>query len=183
MWETWSLGCWGAGNRLRCFRKLSRIEWLAPDGGGHAPWPRKWSQGTLPPHFLCRLSAPAAPVWHFPSPSKPSLSLPLFRAPSVFHHVCFNSCDVTHAEKLWAPRRSKTLISGLKGDQSWTGVCCLIDNLQLFSFRFPSLSTTYSTYAFSLFLSHVPSPAKLLPCVYFSKGVQSFIFFKKKSII
>lgn len=66
MWETrW----WGAGNRLRCFRKLSRIEWLAPDGGGHAPWPRKWSQGTLPPHFLYRLSAPAASVWHSPSPS------------------------------------------------------------------------------------------------------------------
>lgn len=51
----------GAGNGLRCFRKLSRIDWLGPDGGGHALWPRKWSQGTLPPHFLLRLSATAAP--------------------------------------------------------------------------------------------------------------------------
>lgn len=51
----------GAGNGLRCFRKLSRIDWLGPDGGGHALWPRKWSQGTLPPHFLLRLSATVAP--------------------------------------------------------------------------------------------------------------------------
>lgn len=54
-------GVGGAGNGLRCFRKLSRIDWLGPDGGGHALWPRKWSQGTLPPHFLLRLSATAAP--------------------------------------------------------------------------------------------------------------------------
>lgn len=132
MWEPSLLGCWGAGNGLRCFRKLSRIEWLAPDGRGHAPWPRKWSQGTLPPHFLCRLSAPAVPVWNSP-PSKPSVPSPF----SCFNHVCFNSSNVTHAEKLWAHMHSKTLISGLKGDQSWTGVCCLINNLQLFSFRFP----------------------------------------------
>lgn len=94
---------------------------------------------------------------------------------SVFHHICFNSCNVTHAEKLWAHRHSKTLISGLKGDQSWTGVCCLIDNLQLFFFRFPSLSSTYSTYAFSLFLSYVPSPAKLLPCVYFKVSLWLYL--------
>lgn len=73
-------------------------------------------------------------------------SFPPLRAPPVFSHVCFNSRYVTHAvEKLWARR---ILISGLKGDQSWTGICCLIDNLQLFSFRFPFLSITYSTYAF-----------------------------------
>lgn len=175
MWEPRSLGCWGAGNRLRCFRKLSRIEWLAPDGGGHAPWPRKWSQGTIPPHFLCRLSAPAAPVWHSPSPSK-TLCPFSFLAPSVFHHVCFNSCDVTHAEKLWAHGRSKTLISGLKGDQSWTGVCCLIDNLQLFSFRLPSLSTTYSTCAFFSF-SLLPILHLQNYChVFISKGVLGFIF-------
>lgn len=67
-----SLGCWGAGNGLRCFRKLSRIEWLAPDGKGHAPWPRKWTQGTLPPSFLRRLSAPAKAVWHSSPPLPPS---------------------------------------------------------------------------------------------------------------
>jgi len=107
-------------------------------------------------------------------PANPAY-LPLLRAPSVFYDVCFNSCDVTHAEKLWAHRRSKTLISGLKGDQSWTEVCCLIDNLQLFSFRFTSLPTAYSTYAFSLSLSHVPSPAKLLPCVYFEGSAQFIV--------
>lgn len=107
--------------------------------------------------------------------SQLTLSLSLLRAPPVLDHVCFSSYDVTHAEKLWAHRRSKTLISGLKGDQSWTGVCCLIDNLQLFFFRFPSLSSTYSTYVFSPFLSCVASPAKLLPCVYF-KCVYGFIF-------
>lgn len=62
MWDPWFFFWWGgAGNGLRCFRKLSRIDWLGPDGGGHALWPRKWSQGTLPPHFLLRLSATAAP--------------------------------------------------------------------------------------------------------------------------
>lgn len=63
MWDPWFFFFWwrGAGNGLRCFRKLSRIDWLGPDGGGHALWPRKWSQGTLPPHFLLRLSATAAP--------------------------------------------------------------------------------------------------------------------------
>lgn len=64
LWDPWFffffLRRGGAGNGLRCFRKLSRIDWLGPDGGGHALWPRKWSQGTLPPHFLLRLSATAA---------------------------------------------------------------------------------------------------------------------------
>lgn len=82
------------------------------------------------------------------SPQNPAY-LPLLPAPSVFHHVYFNSCHVTHAEKLWAHGCSKTLISGLKGDRGWTGVFVLIDNLQLFSFMFPSPSTAYSTYAFS----------------------------------
>lgn len=133
---------------------------LRDPGSGHRGHSRLTSSGVFqhqrPPSGILLL--PANP-----------LSLLLLRAPSVFHHVCFNSCDVTHAEKLWARRRSKALISGLKGDQSWTGVCFLIDNLQLFSFRFPSLSTTYSTYASSSFLSYVPSHAKLLPCVYFER--------------
>lgn len=50
----------------------------------------------------------------------------------------------------------------------------MIDNLQLFSFRLPlSLCTTYSTHAFSL--SRVPSPAKLMPCVYSKGRAESFI--------
>lgn len=119
-------------------------------------------------------------VFQHRQPSSGILLLPLkpavLHAPSVFHRVCFNSCDVTHAEKLWARRRSKTLISGLKGDQSWTGVGCLIDNLQLFSFRSFFPSTTYSTHAFSPFLSYVLLPVKLLPCVYF-KGSTWFYFY------
>lgn len=172
-----SLGCWGAGvqemgwgvsgscQELSDWLQMEEVM-LCDPGSGHRGHSRLTS---------------SAVFQHQRSPSgilllpANSLSLPLLRASSVFHHVCFNSCDVTHAEKLWAHRHSKTLISGLKGDQSWTGVCCLINNLQLFSFRFPSLSTTNSTYAFPLFLSHVPSPAKLLPCVYLERSTK-FIF-------
>lgn len=93
-----------------------------------------------------------------------TLSLFLLRPSPVIHHVCFNSWAVTHAEKLWAHRRTKALISGLKGDQSWTAVSCLINNLQLFSLRLLSLSTNYNTCFFFSFL-YAPSPANLLPCV------------------
>ena len=101
-------------------------------------------------------------------------TLPWPRAPFVFHPVCFNSHNVTHAEELWARRHSKTLIFGLKGDKSWTGVCCLINNLQLFSFRFPRPSTTYKTYAFPPSLSHLLSPAKNCHHVFILKGVPNF---------
>lgn len=82
MWDPWFLFFFlggGAGNGLRCFRKLSRIDWLGPDGGGRALWPRKWSQGTLPPHFLLRLSPRAAPRLAFSS-SVPASS-PCLRCP------------------------------------------------------------------------------------------------------
>lgn len=33
------------GNGVRCFRKLSGVDWLIPDGKGHPSWPRKYSLG------------------------------------------------------------------------------------------------------------------------------------------
>lgn len=160
MWERWLLGRLGAGNRLRCFRKLSRIEWLAPDGEGHAPWPRKWSQGTPRAHFLCCLSAPAASLWHSSLPGKPFCPAAPPLSILVSQRVCFDSCGVTHAEKLWVHEHSWLWVSGLKGDQGWAGVRCLIDNLQLFSFP-PPMEHMFSLLSLVMLLS----PGKLSPCV------------------
>lgn len=33
------------GNGVRCFRKLSGVDWLIPDGKGQPSWPRKYSLG------------------------------------------------------------------------------------------------------------------------------------------
>lgn len=134
---------------------------LRDPGSGHEGHSRLTSSAVF------QHQRPLSGILLLPNP----LSFPPLQAPPVFSPVCFNSCYVTHAEKL---RAHRILISGLKGDQSWTGICCLIDNLQLFSFRFPFLSTTYSTYAFSPFLSHVPSPAKLLPGVYFEGSARFY---------
>lgn len=49
----------------------------------------------------------------------------------------------------------------------------MINNLQLFSFRFPRHSTTYKTYVFPPSLSHVLSPAKNCCHVFILKGVPS----------
>lgn len=34
-----------AGNGVRCFRKLSGVDWWIPDGKGHPSWPRKYALG------------------------------------------------------------------------------------------------------------------------------------------
>lgn len=172
MWEFWSLGCrkyvevfqevvknWVIGSRWRRSCSVTQ-EVVTGDTPAPLPLPSFSTSGPCLAFSFSQHTLRPFPFFVLP------LSSTMFAlTPGMWHML--RSYEHTGL--------SKTLISGLKGDQSWTGVCCLIDNLQLLSFMFPSLSTAYSTYAFSPFLSYVPSPAKLLPCVYFEGSARFFL--------
>lgn len=118
MWEPWIWGAgvqemgWGVSGSCQELSDWIQMEevMLCDPGSGHKGHSRLTSSAVFQQQQSSSgiLLLPANP------PSLPVSVLPLF------HRICFNSCDVTHAEKLWALGHSNVLISGLKGGQSWT---------------------------------------------------------------